>query len=174
MKTTGDPLGVASAARETFRQLDPNLPLFAMRTQEAQIASSMRRERLMARLAGMLGAVTLLLAAIGVFGLLAGEVTRRTPEIGLRIALGAARTHVRWMVMRQSLGIVGVGLLLGIPAAIASSRVLASLLFGLTPTDPGSLAGAALLMTAIALGAAYLPARRAARVDPIVALRAGS
>ena len=80
-----------------------------MRTQEAQIASSMRRERLMARLAGMLGAVTLLLAAIGVLGLLAGEVTRRTPEIGLRIALGAARTHVRWMVMRQSLGIVGVG-----------------------------------------------------------------
>ena len=174
VKTTGDPLGVASAARETFRQLDPNLPLFAMRTQEAQIASSMRRERLMARLAGMLGAVTLLLAAIGVFGLLAGEVTRRTPEIGLRIALGAARTHVRWMVMRQSLGIVGVGLVLGIPAAIATSRVLTSLLFGLTPTDPGSLAAAALLMAAIGLGAAYLPARRASRVDPTVALRAGS
>ena len=174
VKTTGDPLSVASAARETFRQLDPNLPLFAMRTQEAQIASSMRSERLMARLAGMLGAVTLLLAAIGVFGLLAGEVSRRTPEIGLRIALGAARPHVRWMVMRQSLAIVGVGLLLGIPAAIATSRVLTSLLFGLTPTNPGSLAAAAVLMTAIGLAAAFLPARRAARVDPIVALRAGS
>jgi predicted permease len=171
VKTASNPLSVAATTRETFRRLDPNLPLFAMRTQEDQIASSMRRERLMARLAAMLGIVTLLLAAIGVFGVLAGEVTRRTPEIGLRMALGAGRTQVRWMVMRQSLLIVGVGLLVGLPAAIGGARVLSSLLFGLTPSDPTSLGSAAALMAAIGLGAAYLPARRASRVDPIVALR---
>ncbi len=172
LKTAGDPLAVGSAAREALRQLDPRLPLFALRTQEMQIGESLRRESLMARLATMLGAITLLLSAIGLFGLLAGEVTRRTPEIGLRMALGAERARVRWMVIRQSLLVVVAGLVMGIPAAIGGARVLSSLLFGLTPADPVSLAIAATLMVLVGAAAAYLPARRASRVDPVVALRA--
>ena len=114
-----------------------------------------RRESLMARLATMLGLVTLVLSAIGLFGLLAGEVARRTPEIGLRMALGAERAHVRWMVIRQSLLVVAAGLLLGIPAAIGGTRVLTGTVFGLSPADPGSLALAA---------AAYRDGRRGGRL----------
>jgi len=171
VKTAGDPLTVSGAARETFRQLDPNVPLYALRTQEAQIADSVRRENLIARLAAMLGAVTLALCAIGLFGLLAGEVARRTPEIGLRIALGAELGHVRWMVIRQSLLVIAAGLSFGIPAAIGGTRVLGALLFGLSPADPASLAIAAALIVVVGGIAAYLPARRASRVDPVLAIR---
>jgi len=172
LKTAGEPLAVASAAREALRQLDPDLPIFALRTQERQIEESLRRESLMAHLATMLGTVTLVLSAIGLFGLLAGEVTRRTPEIGMRMALGAEQAHVRWMVIRQSLFIIAAGLLMGIPAAMGGTRVLATLLFGLAPADPASLAIAASLIVLVGAAAAYLPARRASRVDPVVALRA--
>jgi ABC-type antimicrobial peptide transport system permease subunit len=171
LKTAGEPLTVAAAVREILRQLDPQVPLFALRTQEMQIQESVRRERLMARLATMLGLVTLVLSAIGLFGLLAGEVSRRTPEIGLRMALGAERAHVRWMVIRQSLLVVAAGLLLGIPAAIGGTRVLTALVFGIAPSDPVSLALAAALIALIGAAAAYLPARRASRVDPVVAMR---
>ena len=171
LKTAGEPLTVATAVREALRQLDPQVPLFALRTQEMQIQESVRRESLMARLATMLGLVTLVLSAIGLFGLLAGEVSRRTPEIGLRMALGAGRTHVRWMVIRQSLRVVAAGLLLGIPAAIGGTRVLTALVFGVAPSDPASLALAALLIAFVGAAAAYLPARRASRVDPVVAMR---
>jgi ABC-type antimicrobial peptide transport system permease subunit len=147
------------------------VPLYALRTQEAQIADSVRREHLMARLAAMLGAVTLVLCAIGLFGLLAGEVARRTPEIGLRIALGADLGHVRWMVIRQSLLVIAAGLSIGIPAAIGGTRVLGALLFGLSPADPASLAIAAALIVVVGGIAAYLPARRASRVDPVLAIR---
>jgi ABC-type lipoprotein release transport system permease subunit len=171
LKTAGDPLTVAPAAREALRRLDPQVPVFALRTQEMQIGESLRRESLMARLATMLGSVTLVLSAIGLFGLLAGEVTRRTPEIGLRMALGAERAHVRWMVIRQSLLVVAAGLLIGIPAAIGGMRVLTALLFGLAPADPASLAVAAALIVLVGAAAAYLPARRASHVDPVVAIR---
>jgi predicted permease len=172
LKTSGDPLEVASAAREAMRQLDPNLPLFALRTQEAQIQQSLSRERLMARLATLLGAITVILSGIGLYGLLAYTVTRRTPEIGVRMALGAEPAAVRWMVMRHALALVAVGLALGIPAAAGSTRVLHSLLFGLTSTDPLSFVAAGILLLAVGALAAYLPARRASRVDPIIALRA--
>ncbi len=171
LKTTADPMGVATAVREAMRQLDPNLPLFALRTQEAQIQQSLRRERLLSRLATLLGAITLVLSGIGLYGLLAYTVTRRTPEIGVRMALGAEPQAVRLMVMRHSLMLVGLGLALGIPAAAASTRVLESLLFGLTPTDPLSFVAASTLLLVVGALAAYLPARRASRVDPIVALR---
>jgi ABC-type lipoprotein release transport system permease subunit len=171
LRTAGEPLTVATAVRETLRQLDPQVPLFSLRTQEMQIQESVRRESLMARLATMLGLVTLVLSAIGLFGLLAGEVSRRTPEIGLRMALGAERAHVRWMVIRQSLLVVAAGLLLGIPTAIGGTRVLTALVFGVAPSDPVSLALAAALVALVGAAAAYLPARRASRVDPVVAMR---
>ena len=114
----------------------------------------------------------MLLSAIGLYGLLAYGVARRTPEIGLRMALGAERTLVRWMILRESLILAAVGLLLGIPAALAGARVLQSMLFGLAPTDPATIAVAALSMLVLAVLAGYIPARRASRVDPMVALRA--
>jgi predicted permease len=171
LKTAGDPMGVATAAREAMRQLDPNLPLNALRTQEAQIHHSVRRERLMARLATLLGAITLILSGIGLYGLLAYTVARRTPEIGVRMALGADPQTVRWMVMRHSLMLVGIGLALGVPAAAGSTRILKALLFGLTPTDPLSFLAAGAVLLVVGALATYLPARRASRVDPMIALR---
>jgi predicted permease len=166
-----DPLSLVEPMREAMRQLDPALPLYDFGTQTAQIRNSLRRERLFATLAMLLGSVTLLLAAIGLYGLLAYAVARRTPEIGVRMALGAGRGTVRWMILRQSLALVITGLALGVPLAIAGSRFVESMLFGLTPTNPLAIAVAATVMLTISLAASFLPAQRAARVDPIVALR---
>ena len=132
---------------------------------------SLAQERLFAGLAILLGAVTLTLSGIGLYGLLAYSVTQRTPEIGVRIALGAERRQVRWMVLRQSLMLVAAGPALGIPAAWASSSIVESLLFGLSPDDPRVIGAAATVMVLVALAAAYIPARRAAGIDPITALR---
>ena len=171
LRADGDPLAVVDAVRETMRQLDPAIPLYDVGTQTDQILRSLKRERLFAKLATLLGSVTLLLAAIGLYGLLAYAVTRRTPEIGVRMALGAGRGDVRWMILRQSLLLVGVGLVLGVPGALAGGRFVESMLFGLTPTNPFAVASAAAIMLVISLVASLVPAQRAARVDPLVALR---
>ena len=172
VKTASAAGELASAVRELVRGIDPNVPIFGMMTQTDQIAMSLRQERLFARLATMLGAVAVLLSAIGLYGLLAYAVVRRTPEIGIRMALGAARSAVQWMVLRESLVLVGVGLAAGIPAALAGTRLLDAMLYGLAPRDPLTLGGAAVTMLVLGVLAGYLPARRAARVDPLVALRA--
>ena len=172
IRTAGDPLALASTIREALRRVDSTLPLFHVRTQEDQIRRSIAQERLFANLALLLGTVTLVLSAVGLYGILAYAVTRRTPEIGVRIALGAERRQVRWLILRQSFGLVGLGLLLGIPGAAASARLLDSLLFGLSPYDWRALAVAVVLLVAVGLAAAYFPARRAARIDPLTALRA--
>ena len=171
LKTSGDPLALADSVRSVVSAIEPNLPLSNLRTQEAQIAHSLRRERLFARLATMLGTVTLGLCAIGLYGLLIASVSRRIPEIGVRMALGAERWDVCWMVLRQSLMLVLAGLALGVPAASMSTRMLDSLLFGLGDRDPWVLAGAALVLMLVSAIAGYVPARRAARVDPVIALR---
>jgi predicted permease len=171
VRTTGDPLSIVPSVRQAVSEADPNVPMFDVRTQAMQIAHSLRREHLFARLATMLSLVTLLLSGIGLYGLLAHWVTRRTAEIGVRMALGAARATVRWMVLRQSILLVILGLAVGVPAALAGSQLVRSLLFGLNPTDPVTIAGAAGLLVLVALAAAYLPARRASCVDPMVALR---
>jgi macrolide transport system ATP-binding/permease protein len=155
-----------------MRELDPHLPLLMIRSQEEQIRQSLRREVLFSRLAMMLGGVTVVLAAIGLYGLLTYTVARRTPEIGIRMALGAERGAVRWIVMRDALILVGAGVMLGIPAALAGTRVLKSVLFELTSTDPISFVLASVTIVGVGMLSAYLPARRASRVDPIVALRA--
>jgi predicted permease len=172
VRTAGDPAALANTVRESIRQLDETLPLFAMRTQEEQIRRSLRQELLFARLAVLLGGVTLVLSGVGLYGLLAYAVTRRTPEIGVRMALGARRGQVGWMILRQSLVLVAIGLAVGIPAAYLSSHLIESLLFGLEPRDPRAIAIAAAVMVVVALTAAFVPARRASRVDPLVALRA--
>ncbi|HVD91680.1 MAG TPA: FtsX-like permease family protein, partial [Vicinamibacterales bacterium] len=172
VKTAMPPSELASAVREAVRGIDPNVPIFGIMTQSDQIATSLRQERLFARLATMLGGVAVLLSAIGLYGLLAYAVVRRTPEIGIRMALGAARGAVQWMMLRESLVLVGIGLALGIPAALAGTRLLGAMLYGLAPRDPLTLGGAAATMLVLGVLAGYLPARRAARVDPLVALRA--
>jgi predicted permease len=171
IRTAGDPLAMASTVRDAIRRVDSTLPLFHVRTQEDQIRRSTAQERLFANLALLLGAVTLVLSAVGLYGILAYAVTRRTPEIGVRIALGAERRQVRWLILRQSFVLVGLGLLLGIPAAAASAHLLESLLFGLSPYDLRALSVAVVLMVAVGMAAAYFPARRAARIDPLTALR---
>ena len=172
IRTAGDPAAITSAAREALRAIDPTLPIFNVRTLEDQILYSIRQDRLFARLAVMLGVLAMTLSAIGVYGLLAYAVTRRTPEIGVRMALGAERAHVAWMVLRQSLVLVAAGLVLGIPGAAASTRYLESMLFELQARDARVLAAAAAVMVLVAVAGAYAPARRASRIDPLAALRA--
>jgi predicted permease len=172
VRTSADPAAFSATAREIVGQVDANLPLFGMRSQDEQIADSLREEKLFARLATLLGLLAVALSAIGLYGLLAYSVTLRVPEIGVRLALGARRSAVGWMVLRRSLLLAATGLAIGLGAAWMSTQVVASMLYGLAPRDPVAMAGAAgILLLASAL-AGYLPARRAARVDPMVALRA--
>jgi len=171
LKTSSDPLLLVESVRSVVSAIEPNVPLSGVRTQEAQIAYSLRRERLFAQLATILGAVTLGLCAIGLYGLLIASVSRRIPEIGVRMALGAERWDVRWMVLRQSLMLVVAGLALGLPAALMSMRMLESLRFGLEERDPWVLSSAVVVLIVVSAIAAYVPALRASRVDPVIALR---
>jgi predicted permease len=172
IRTALEPAAIAELVRATIRALDPELPISNLRTQREQIDLSLRRERLFAQLATLLGGVAVLLAMIGLYGLLAYSVTRRTPELGLRMALGADRGTVRWMVLKQSLILVGVGLVIGVPVAIAGNRFVSSLLFEISPSSPLALTAAAAIMLAVSLLAAFIPAHRASRVEPATALRA--
>src|SRR5262249_36514577 len=129
------------------------------------------RERLVATLSTFFGLFALLLAALGLYGVMAYTVARRTREIGLRVALGARAGDVVWLVMRETLLLAFIGVVIGLPAALAATRLTEGLLFGLSPTDPWTIAVATVVMIAVATLAGYLPARRAARVDPMVALR---
>jgi predicted permease len=173
IKTSGEPLSLAPAVVAAMNAVDPNLPLASMRTQEQQIERSMNRERLLARLAITLGGLSAALSAIGLYALLSYAVSRRVPEIGVRVALGAARPAIQWMFVRHALAIATVGALAGLGAALGTTTLVQSMLYGLSPTDPIVLSAAAAINFAVALLASYLPARRAARVDPVIALRAG-
>jgi len=172
VRTSGAPAAVAAAARETIRALDPNLPVRNVRTLDAVLAESVAPARWSTTLLGVFAGIALLMAGLGVFGVLSFAVTQRTRELGIRIALGAAPASVRRMVVGQGLGLVGAGLALGLVGALALTRLMASLLYGVAPTDPLTYAGVGAVLVAIAFVASYLPARRATRVDPIIALRA--
>jgi predicted permease len=171
VRTAGDPIALTSAIRSAIRELDPNLAIADVKTQTQQIEEALTQERLLARLSSFFGMLALLLASIGLYGLMAYSVTRRTNEIGIRLALGAQRRQVLYMVLRQSFVLVAGGVVAGLLAAIAATRLIASELYGLRPTDPLTVGVATLLMLAVAAVAAYLPARRAMQVDPMVALR---
>jgi ABC-type antimicrobial peptide transport system permease subunit len=157
--------------RRAVADIDRSIPVAELRTEEDQIRDSLGAERLFAGLVGSFGALAALLAAIGLYGVLAYTVARRTAEIGIRIALGASRGNVQWLVLRESLATVAIGILVGAPAAFALSKLIRSMLFGVTPADTVSFAAALFLMIAVTAIAAYVPARRAARVDPMAALR---
>ena len=172
VRTAGDPIAFAPTAREIVRSVDRNLPMFRVQSQEQQIAASVSRERLFARLATWLGAIALTLSAIGLYALLAYSVTLRTGEIGIRMALGADRRDVRWMIVRQSLLIAVCGVALGVAASAAGADLLKALLFNVEPRDSITLALTAAIILVVTVIAGYIPARRASRVDPLTALRA--
>ncbi len=175
VRTSRDDSAIASRIREEVQRVDPTMPLLPLATLSAQVDAALSRERLVAMLSTLFSALALLLAAIGLYGLMAFSVVRRTNEMGIRMALGAARTRVVRLVMGEALLLVVAGLALGVPAAFAGGRLagsrIAGLLFGLGATDPATMALAVIVLVAAAASAAYLPAVRAARVDPMVALR---
>ncbi|MGA3079352.1 MAG: FtsX-like permease family protein, partial [Bryobacteraceae bacterium] len=137
----------------------------------AMLDDNMRQERIIAQLSTVFGGVALLLAAIGLYGVLSYAVAQRTNEIGIRMALGAERGAVVRMVLRETAVLIAIGLAAGVPASLACARLIQSKLFGLKPADPVTLGGAVGIMIAVAIASGYLPARRASRVDPLIALR---
>jgi predicted permease len=171
VRTSGEPRALAPRIRQEIQSAAPSLPVLKMDTVDEQLDDVLAQDRLLAGLGTFFGALALLLACLGLYGVIAFTTTRRTSEIGIRLALGATRGAVLGMVLRESLTLVLVGIALGVPVALAATRLVASRLFGVTPADPTTALVAALLMLAVATIAAFLPARRAAGVEPVVALR---
>jgi putative ABC transport system permease protein len=169
--TEGDPVALAAAARAQIAALDPLQPVTRVRTLEEVVSTSLQQPRIGAGLLGMFAAVGVLLAALGVYGLLADRVGRRGRELGVRMALGADRGRLTADVVRQGLGLTLAGVVLGLAGGAALGRVMSGLLFRLEPLDPGTFAAVTLILVAAGALASYLPARRAARLDPIAALR---
>jgi len=171
VRTLQNPMELTAAVRQVAQNMDRNLALYDVRSQVEQISKTLSQERLFARLTSFFGALAMLLACVGIYGVMGFAVTRRTREIGIRMALGASRSEIANMVLRETLALVGIGMILGIIVALGASRLVASMLYGIKPDNPLTIAIAALLMVAAALLAAYFPVRRAASVDPMVALR---
>jgi predicted permease len=172
VKAAGSTAPVLSAARAALRELDPELPIYNVRTMEDRVAESVAQPRFYTVLLAGFAGVALLLAAVGIYGVMSYSVGQRTGEIGVRMALGARPGDVLRLVVRQGMTLAVVGLALGVAAALASGRVMSSMLFGVKPSDPATFVGVLLVLSAVALLACWLPARRAARVDPMAALRA--
>jgi putative ABC transport system permease protein len=171
VRTSGEPMRLVPAIAREVRALDSNQPFADPKPLDSYLGQNVAQRRFSMTLLGIFATVALVLAALGIYGVLAYSVAQRTREIGVRMALGARYSTVAKMVVREALGVVGVGLALGVAGALALTRVLASLLFEVSPTDPLTFVGVTTVLGAVALLASYLPARRAARVDPIVALR---
>jgi predicted permease len=171
VRHSGDSATIASAVRQAIHEVDPALPVSEVMTMDQVVTGSIINQRLVAQLSGFFGVLALFLTCIGIYGLMSYTVARRTSEIGLRMALGAERSNVVWLVVRESLWLVGLGLAIGVPAALAGNQLVASMLYGLRANDSLSLVAGVGLLLAVAALAGYLPARRASLVDPMGSLR---
>jgi ABC-type antimicrobial peptide transport system permease subunit len=171
LRTDGDPLRYVNAVRDIVRQADARVPLTNVKTQAADIDQTINQEIVFARLCSAFAILALVIACVGLYGTMACAVARRTREIGIRMALGARRSLVIWMVLREVCVLAGLGLAISVPTAIGTSRLIESFLFGTKPNDPRALALAVAILLCAALVAGYGPARRASRVDPMIALR---
>jgi ABC-type antimicrobial peptide transport system permease subunit len=164
-------VNIVSAVRQQVNALAPDILVTEILTVQQHIDASLVQERLMSTLAGFFGVLALLLSAVGLYGVLSHLVNQRAAEIGIRMALGAGAGAVVWMIMRRSLALVGIGVAVGVPAALLAARPLESMLYGLKATDSGTIAIGTCVLVATAMFASYLPARRASRIDPMLALR---
>ena len=171
VRTTGDPAQIIGELRAAVAGIDPNLPIVHIATIHETVDSFMTHDQLISRLTAIFSLLALTLAAIGLYGVMSYSVVRRTGEIGIRLALGAQSGTVLWMVLRESLTLLAIGIALGLPLTLATTRVIRQQLFGLSAVDPATFASAIAIVAAMTVIAAWLPARRAAKVDPMVALR---
>jgi predicted permease len=171
VRAPGDPVQLFDSLRTALRGVDGNVPMYDMRTVEDQVEISLLSERLLATLSSVFGCLAALLAALGLYGVIAFMVARRTREIGIRMALGARQASVLWMVMSETLALAGIGVALGLAGAYAVTRLIQAQLFGVAPTDLLTLVAASLGIAAVTALAGYIPARRATVIDPMMALR---
>jgi putative ABC transport system permease protein len=171
VRTAGDPAAATTAVRQAFRSVDKETPISNVQTLQKVLADSTARQRFGAWLLGLFAALALSLAGVGIYGVMSYSVTQRTQEIGVRMALGAGTGDVLKLVLRRGLTLTLPGIALGLLAAFALTRLMKSLLFSVSATDPLTFAVIALMLTVVALVACWIPARRAARVDPLLALR---
>ncbi len=171
LRTTGDPLKYVKTVRDIVHQSDSRVPVTNVKTGAAQIDQIMNQEIIFAKLCTGFAILALVIACVGLYGTMAYTVARRTSEIGLRMALGAQRGGIIWMVLGQAIVLAIVGLAIGVPIAYAASHLVESFLFGTKPNDPMALTLAVVTLLAAAFLASYFPARKASRIDPLVALR---
>jgi predicted permease len=171
LRTRSNPSGFLNIVRQQAAEVDKNLPLVWPTTQAGVAEESIQAEHSLAALTGMFSGLAVLLACIGLYGVIAYNVSRRTREIGVRMALGARRTGIRWLVLRESLLLSASGIAVGVPAALVANHLIKSILYGVAPSDPSTFLAASVLLVTVSAVAAYYPAQRASRVDPMVALR---
>ena len=171
VRTTANPSGLITPIRNLINQQDSNLPMTGVKTQAQHIAALLAQERILAQLSSFFGALALVLACVGLYGLLSYEVSRRTREIGIRMALGARRLSLIRLIVWQGAALALVGTAAGVAAALGIGKLLTKLLYGVKPSDPVTLVVVTVLLLVVALAAAFTPARRATTVDPMVALR---
>jgi ABC-type antimicrobial peptide transport system permease subunit len=171
LSTSGEPASVAFEVRKLLRQFDQNLPILTVRTVNQQVGRRLITERLVADLAAFFSGLALLMAAIGLYGVMSYSMARRTNEIGIRMALGASAAGVMRMVLGETLWMVATGTAIGLPCGVVIARLISSELYGVTAADPASIAAAIFIVLASALLAGYVPAHRASRIDPMVSLR---
>jgi predicted lysophospholipase L1 biosynthesis ABC-type transport system permease subunit len=171
LRTVGNPLNYVHAVRDLVQRADQRLPLSEVKSQSAWIDQTINQEITFARLCTAFAILALAIACVGLYGAMSYRVARRTGEIGIRMALGAQRSRVVWMVLREVLLLAAAGLAISVPTALALSKLVESFLFGMKPNDPLALIGSAAILATAAILAGYLPARNASRIDPMIALR---